>query len=298
MPSRREIREAVVQFLYCADLEGGAHPAALREPFWEFVTESDRRALQVATFKTLHHLAHGRELRVVEFLERKKSADALLSAHPEAEKLKLELARIEILELRWTDEFRKLEMLPRDDANDTVADRFAAQLAAFFSVDRDLAASRQRFLLGLEDFPQLRGPMEAISAAVRRLQRVSDRLRMVEEPERFPEQADLAKLRDSRSEIIALREQSDALVDAVLAHKESVDQKLSETVANYVPERIDPVDRAILRLAAFELMHQGLPAKVAISEAVDLAKRFGTTDSGRFVNGVLDALARSAGMLA
>ena len=44
MPSRRQIREAVVQFLYCADLEGGADPAALRDPFWDFVTESDRRS--------------------------------------------------------------------------------------------------------------------------------------------------------------------------------------------------------------------------------------------------------------
>ena len=39
MPSRRHIREAVVQFLYCADLEGGANPAELRGPFWDFVTD-------------------------------------------------------------------------------------------------------------------------------------------------------------------------------------------------------------------------------------------------------------------
>ena len=45
MPSRRQIREAVVQFLYCADLEGGADPTALKDPFWDFVTES-RLAIQ------------------------------------------------------------------------------------------------------------------------------------------------------------------------------------------------------------------------------------------------------------
>lgn len=298
MPSRRQIREAVIQFLYCSDLEGGAHPAAVREPFWDFITESDRRALQIATFKTVHHLAHGREQRLADLLERKKNADALLGAYPEAEKLKLELARIADLEMRWTAEFRKLEMLPRNDSDDTVAGRFAEALNAFFRVDRDLAASRQRLLYSIEDFPQLRGPLEPVAGALRRLQRISDRLRMVEEPEKFPEQADLSKLRESRTEILSLREQSDALVDAVLAHKEAVDQKLAETVENYVPERIDPVDRAILRLAAYELIHQGLPAKVAISEAIDLAKRFGTTDSGRFVNGVLDKLARNAGMLA
>jgi len=61
MPSRRQIREAVVQFLYCADLEGGADPAALKDAFWDFVTESDRRNLLLATFRTVHHLAHGRD---------------------------------------------------------------------------------------------------------------------------------------------------------------------------------------------------------------------------------------------
>ena len=64
MASRRQIREAVVQFLYCADLEGGADPTALREPFWEFVTEADRRSLHLATFRTIHHLAHGRVRRL------------------------------------------------------------------------------------------------------------------------------------------------------------------------------------------------------------------------------------------
>ena len=73
MPSRRQIREAVVQFLYCADLEGGADPAALRDPFWDFVTESDRRSLQLATFRTVHHLAHGREGRLAEFVERQST---------------------------------------------------------------------------------------------------------------------------------------------------------------------------------------------------------------------------------
>jgi N utilization substance protein B len=117
---------------------------------------------------------------------------------------------------------------------------------------------------------------------------------MVEEPEKFPEQADLARLRDSKLEISKLREMADELVDRILANKESVDQTLATVVENYSPERIDPVDRAILRLGAYELLHAATPPKVAINEAIELAKRFGTTDSRRFVNGVLDKVAAQA----
>lgn len=298
MPSRRQIREAAIQFLYCADLEGGADPSALRETFWDFVTESDRRSLQIATFRTVIHLAHGREQRLTEFVERKTNADAQLSAHPEAERLKLELTRIGELESRWSAAFAQLDRLPRDDSDDSVAASFEQALAGLFRIDRDLELSRKRFLHGLEDHPNLRGPLEAIAASIRRLQRVSDRMRMVEEPEKFPDQADLAKLRSSRAEIIQLRGDADALVGVVLGNKQEIDEKIATVVDNYVPERIDPVDRAILRLGVHELLHTETPAKVVINEAIELAKRFGTTDSGRFVNGILDRVVRDSGKAA
>ncbi|MEO7101097.1 MAG: transcription antitermination factor NusB [Luteolibacter sp.] len=294
MPSRRHIREAVVQFLYCADLEGGADPAALRDPFWDFVTESDRRSLQLATFRTVHHLAHGREGRLAEFVERHATASALLSAWPQAEVLKLELKRIAEMESGWSTSFAKLVRLPKDDDDASVAESFSAALGAFFKLDRDLALARLRFLQGVDDFPALRGQLEAVSAPIRRLQRISDRLRMVEEPEKFPEQADLARLRESKAEINELRRKADALVDAILLKKESIDEKLAQVVDNFSPERIDPVDRAILRMATYEILHADTPPRVAMNEAIELAKRFGTTDSRRFVNGVLDRIAKDA----
>ena len=294
MASRRQIREAVVQFLYCADLEGGAEPTALREPFWEFVTESDRRSLQLAIFRTVIHLAHGREGRLQEFQLRLPSATAHLNAWPQAAALGRELQRIAELEIAWSAAFGNLERLPRDQAEATVADNFSHGLAALFQLDRELAATRQRFLEGLDDFPALRGHLEAVAASVRRLQRVSDRLRMVEEPEKFPEQGDLAKLRDSHAAIRLLRQKADQLVDAILANKDAIDRTLASVVENFTPERIDPVDRAVLRLATYEIQLTTTPAKVAINEAIELARRFGTTDSHRFVNGVLDRIANQA----
>jgi transcription antitermination protein NusB len=83
-------------------------------------------------------------------------------------------------------------------------------------------------------------------------------------------------------------------VDAILAKKERIDETLAAVVENFAPERIDPVDRAILRLGTYELLHAATPPKVAINEAIELAKRFGTTDSKRFVNGVLDKVSKPA----
>lgn len=294
MPSRRQIRETVVQFLYCADLEGGANAADLREPFWEFATESDRRALRVAMFRAVHHLALGREGRLAEFVDRQASASTLLSAWPEAETLKSALHRTAELESAWSTALAKLERLPKDGDDGTVAANFGSALDRFFRIDRDLVAARQRFLAEMADVPALRGQLEAVAASIRRLQRVSDRLRMVEEPEKFPDQGDLKKIRESKAEISELRVRTDQMVDAVLAGKPAIDQAIAAVIENYSPVRVDPVDRAILRLATHEILTATAPAKVIINEAVEIAKRFGTTESGRFVNGILDRIAKQS----
>lgn len=295
MPSRRQIREAVVQFLYCADLEGGADPASLRDAFWQFVTESDRRALLQATWKTLHHLSLGRETRLAEFQQRLPLAVATLKARPDLERTTMALQQVADLENRWTATVIELSRVPKDADDDDFSEQFEPVLEKLFRTDRDLAAARRRFLEALEDLPGLRGQLEPVAGSVRRLDRISERVRMIEEPEKFPEQVDLAKLRESKESLAALLRETNALADSVLREKDDIDRRLAAVVENFAPERIDPVDRAILRLATWEILHaEKVPAPVAIDEAIELAKRFGTTDSGRFVNGVLDKIAKQA----
>ncbi|PYO49728.1 MAG: hypothetical protein DMD72_04150 [Gemmatimonadetes bacterium] len=66
---------------------------------------------------------------------------------------------------------------------------------------------------------------------------------------------------------------------------------------NWRLERLGAIERSVLRLGAAELMKGDTPPRVAIQEAVRLAERFGTSASAKFVNGVLDAFARQAGMI-
>jgi N utilization substance protein B len=82
------------------------------------------------------------------------------------------------------------------------------------------------------------------------------------------------------------------IVDAARAHLEGIDEELQAASKNWRLERMSTVDRNILRLAASELMYdETVPTKVVINEAIELAKRFGTSESAAFVNGILDRVA-------
>ncbi len=204
------------------------------------------------------------------------------------------IERILSLETSWTEALKAIEKIRRNtDDKAHTSGRFEKAFARLFAIDHDLARNREQFLSESIDHPTMRPQLEPLAASIRRLQRISDRLQMVENPENFPEQADLKKIQFSRLQINTLRSRTDALVDSILIKKPEIDQALSSIVENYSPARIDPVDRAILRLGAYEIMFTDTPARVCINEAIELAKRFGNTDSHRFVNGLLDKLVKS-----
>lgn len=83
------------------------------------------------------------------------------------------------------------------------------------------------------------------------------------------------------------------LATGTLQHRDAIDQVIASTSDSWRLERMAVVDRNILRLACFELMYTDLSHAVIINEAVDLAKEYSTASSGRFINGVLDAIAHS-----
>lgn len=83
---------------------------------------------------------------------------------------------------------------------------------------------------------------------------------------------------------------AEALVDGVKANMETLDTFIKEKSIGWSLERITGVDKAILRSAIYEIKHLETPASVVINEAVNLAKRFSTEDSSKFVNGILGTL--------
>ena len=88
------------------------------------------------------------------------------------------------------------------------------------------------------------------------------------------------------------------LVQGTLEHVRDIDRMLSRYLKGWSMDRLSRVDRQILRLAVYEmLIHDDTPPKVAVNEAIELAKHFGTEESGRFVNGVLGRMLKEADSL-
>ena len=90
---------------------------------------------------------------------------------------------------------------------------------------------------------------------------------------------------------------ADALLRIIQAQGTDLDTELGEVTTNWRIERLGAIERCVLRLAAAELSQGSTPPRVVLQEAVRLAERFGSEQSARFVNGVLDALARRMGRL-
>lgn len=107
----------------------------------------------------------------------------------------------------------------------------------------------------------------------------------------------------SRAELMAVFEESfdaetigyaEDLIEGVLNNKEAIDAKIGAASRHWKVERMASVDRNVLRVAAFELKFAANPIKqnIVIDEAVEIARKFGTTESASFVNGVLDQIAK------
>lgn len=86
-------------------------------------------------------------------------------------------------------------------------------------------------------------------------------------------------------------------VRTLSTHGKELDKELADVTTNWRLERLGVIDRCVLRLAAAELQQGETPPRVVIQEAVHLAERYGTLKSAKFVNGVLDALARRMGRM-
>ena len=86
------------------------------------------------------------------------------------------------------------------------------------------------------------------------------------------------------------------LVSGVIKNQQEIDRLITKFAPEWPLEQITIVDRNVLRLGVFELrFDEGIPAKVAINEAIELAKAFGGESSGKFVNGVLGAVFKDMG---
>jgi N utilization substance protein B len=104
-----------------------------------------------------------------------------------------------------------------------------------------------------------------------------------------PQEKDLELFWGLCNVIPGTRSFATTVLNGVIANQATIDSKITRYTANYELKRISAVDRNILRMAIYEMLYAAdVPPIVAINEAIDIAKKFGTEESGKFVNGVLD----------
>jgi transcription antitermination protein NusB len=109
--------------------------------------------------------------------------------------------------------------------------------------------------------------------------------------EHFLRPANRAELTRERRRVEEAFAYAQRLVSGTVEHRPEIDAMIRGQADNWRLERMPPVDRNILRLAIFEMLYErDIPKLVVVDEAIELAKKFGSEQSGRFVNGLLDGL--------
>ncbi len=100
--------------------------------------------------------------------------------------------------------------------------------------------------------------------------------------------ADFWRVNPSRP---GVRDYAEKLIAGVIDQRADLDNAIVATLETWSPDRIGRVERNVLRVAAWEMLYAGdVPRNVAINEAIEVAKRFGTDDAPRFINGILDKI--------
>jgi N utilization substance protein B len=104
------------------------------------------------------------------------------------------------------------------------------------------------------------------------------------------ERRDRDRFHRGRLRSVELAAFADALVEGVDGHRDEIDAVLDGRSVNWRVSRMAATDRAVLRIAVFELLHTDTPGPVAVDEAIELARRYGSVDSPAFVAGILGAI--------
>lgn len=95
-----------------------------------------------------------------------------------------------------------------------------------------------------------------------------------------------------------IKDYAKRLLEETMKNLDQIDKKLTEIIKNWDLHRVAIIDKSILRFATAEILFlHDIPVKVSIDEAVEMAKKYSTENSGRFVNGILDEIARSENLI-
>ena len=276
MPHQSTIRKTALSLVY-ALLEQHCEDTStfpLRE-FWEIALEKENMHLQQALTKAVLHVCRSAEDLAEPVLKR---GHELVECTPQTEIIRI-LSATENL-LRALSELR---VLIRDKRRNTMTET-KKMTTTILRLAKQLDEKSAEILSGQE-----KTHSAPFFASLRRWQKILHECAALEDPIRMSGKEEYAGLCRNARELAALQPQAEKLALDVYEHREEWEDCLSRLLRNYIPQRLDGVDRAILYLSLHELKYRGLDAPIVISEANNLAHKFSGTKSSPFVHGVLAA---------
>ena len=281
---RRQLREVLIQFLYSAGVEG---LQADENDAMDLILESQREKIYLSRCKAVLHLQQGRSnmLPAIEELVRQtvriddpESTDDSLSAIRDI--FKSETA------LQTTLESLRLEV----KGNKNIL-RLRELIADCLKHNQASRASHARLTTPRPSLPAIESTRTMALELCAQLPKYSTRFQDTLSDDPPAEVPELSSLRKAIANAQEHRDEILSLIKGIRTHSVEIDKAIESVVENYSAKRIDQVDHAIIRLGTYELLFSpDVPVAVAINEAIEIARKYSSTESPRFINGVLDQI--------
>ena len=290
MLSRNQIRQAALQYLYAASQT----PETEREGIWDILMEPFRGDYCKLKAKAVSgHLTRDYPDKLRLFITRARETADKLQQDPLTLPVRDQLQDLLAKEGEFNASLLRLKKaLHEDPSNDKGS--LSAACDAAQGLNTALMQMRRRLLDTLKDFPAYNAIWPSLISSCNKLQEINDRINCLIHPDDRPSLAEIKKVVEAGRDAEELYREAKTLGEDILRRRDGLDAAIDSTLENYSPERVSAIDRAILRLGAYELLHRkDLPAPIVISEAIRLSERFSSAESPRFINGVLAGISKT-----
>ncbi len=280
--SRRQVREATVQLMHSAQSNG----ENAGDPWPLILAQADGKVIRMRA-RAILHLQQNRPGRLKPVFAQRVNAIPLLETFVDEKSASRELRNLLKAETELPDLFDLLRRQLKSEKEPTTVSETLERIREFNLTSQENLAALQKNLGPIEACPELLKPL------AKALPPLAETAKLLQSllTQSLPELRELDALREAIKERDELQKEVEKLHQLVVTHLDSTDRLITEQVENFSPERLAQVDRAVLRLATTELKHcPDIPPAVSINEAIEIARRFGGSDSARFVNGLLDKL--------
>lgn len=289
-PSRR-LREAALKFLYACEVSATS-PQDLSEVYWELAQEHDIKRLGQARYSGLLQF-EGQRMKWITSLRRHDAKIlAVLRLYSEADGAREAWLKLrQTLEAITTD-LGNLENALHEAGEERKRDTFKQQLPLVFASYRKLPRRIDDLEESVLAVAEARSALEPVRGTFQRIRKAAEIAAAIEVPgPADQDDAGVLALQKRETRMTAEQSAGQAQVEKIWSHHNAIDSLIASAATNYRLERIDMIDRCILRQAVWEMVHDPeTPPLVAVNEAIELAKAFGSTESSAFVNGILDRI--------